>query len=219
MKVLRNEKGNMTLLLLGSISIFTLMLGAVLSFSNVFIKKEQASDNAEQASLVASSIVLERLEEAIYDYDDSIRGEVEDFLGKSLEKKVEKKQEQLKNQDPELSNSEAKHQAINAVLKTELQKGNQDLQQEVAQQLRYAESEIISAVRRNISENNGEISGTEISLFNNQNRIEISTATRYKAVQFDAYYPDNKRNIEQIGQGPTFDFIEGMSNWSWRYVY
>ncbi len=187
-----------------------------MSFANVFIEKEHASNNAEQASIVVSGIILDSLEDAIREYDswlilelgkDPVSPEVVGL--RPLGEKVEEVKNQLSDI---LTDSEKKHKAINKVIKDELNSGNPFLGDFVDIQLRYIDSEIRTQVSNNINQNNGEISQTKVVL-NNENRVEVETATKYKAFKFDEYFTESQRLVKQKGQGPTFEFAEAHS-WS-----
>ncbi|PWW17618.1 hypothetical protein DFO73_12420 [Cytobacillus oceanisediminis] len=211
---LKNENGNTTLFIIGLFSVFTLMFLLIISFANVFVEKEHASSNAEQASIVASGIVLDSLEDAISEYDSWLileLGKVPDSPELIDLRPLGEKVEEEKNQLPgTLTDSEKKHKAINKVIKDELNNGNRFLRPIVNRELSYAEAAIRSQVMDNISQNNGEISQTKVYL-NNENRIEVETATKYKAFKFDEYFSDSQRLVKQKGQGPSFEFAEALS--------
>ena len=216
MELLKNEKGNTTLFMISLFGIFLLMFLLILSFANIFIEKEHASNNAEQASIVASGILLDKLEAAIVEYDSwlvlqlakvPIPTTIEDL--KPLGEQVEEEKGRLPFT---LTDTEKKHQAINQVIKEELNSGNIFLPAFLNSELGHAEAEIRHAVSGNIAENNGEVTETTIVL-NENNRIEVETATKYKAFKYDEYFSDSQRLIKQTGQGPTFDFADAMG-WS-----
>lgn len=214
MNRLKNEDGNTTLFIISLFGVFTLMFLLIISFANIFIEKEHASSNAEQASIVASGIILDSLENAISEYDSwlilqlanvPVSPDVIDL--KPLGEKVEDVKKHLPDR---FTDSEKKHKAINQVIKAELSSGNLFLRPFVNQELSYAEAAIRNEVATNISQNNGEISQTKVFL-NNENRIEVETATRYKSFKFDEYFSDSQRLVKQKGQGPTFEFAEALS--------
>lgn len=219
MNILKNQKGNTILFIVGLFSVFFLMFVIVISFANVFIKKEQASNNAEQASIVASGIILDSLEEAIDDYDgwlipllasDPIPLEA---IGlEPLGDKVDNEKDSLPSTYTE---SERKHKAINSVLKEELP-GNDRLKTFVSSNLADAEGEIYSQVQSNILSNNGELSQTEINF--TDNRVEVKTATRFEALKYDEYFSESQRYVKQKGRGPTFEFADSIS-WSLSKSY
>ncbi|MGE8207125.1 hypothetical protein ACQKP0_21780 [Heyndrickxia sp. NPDC080065] len=217
MRLLRNERGNTMILILGCLSIMSLLFIIIGSFANIFIQKEKSANNAEQASITASAIIFDSLQKAIDEYDASLVGEI-DFLDKSINEKIRKKIDQLRPSNPQLSSVEIKHKAINSVLKEELSY-NSDLANYITQGLNEATSKIPSAVKENILNNQGEISNTEIRLFNQNNRVEVITSTKFKALKFDKYFPDDKRAIKQVGEGNKFDFINELGGWEWHETF
>lgn len=210
----------MTIFIVGCFSVFFLLFIVILSFANVLVDKEIASNNAEQASIVASGIMLDHLEEAIEDYDDWLRPLLlldpipEYVLGlHPLEDDVEMAMNALPST---LSEPEKRHKAINQVLKNEIP-GNYFLKNFVQNQLNLAKSKIRIQVKENIENNNSEISKTKI-IFNEKHRIEVETATRYETIKFDEYLDENHRYIKQKGYGPTFEFAESF-NWNFSHNY
>ncbi|MCA1042488.1 hypothetical protein LCM00_23650 [Bacillus infantis] len=208
---MNNEKGNTTLFMISFFGIFALMFMMIANFANVLIEKQHASNNAEQASLVASGIILEALNTAISEYDKEVIRRLLEDPDLDLEKLREKVDDEINALPADYKQYEKKHIAINNVLKRELP-GNGLLQEKVLAELTNAESQIPYEVGANISGNNGKVEETAIFL-NDKNRIEVETSTRYKAVKFDEYFSENQRYIKQRGQGPSFDFAEAMS-WS-----
>ncbi|WP_053364885.1 hypothetical protein [Bacillus sp. FJAT-27245] len=214
-KAVQNDKGNTMLFILGSISIMALMFIIVGSFANVFVYKEKAANNAEQASIVASANIYENLQRAVDDYDRSLIGVVEDFLSESINEKISQETDRLKNSHPDFSDLEARYKAVDRVLKRELGR-NPILSDYISAGLRKSSNEIPYLVQQNIEDNGGEVSNTRILLFNHNNRVEVKTAAAFKALGFDELFPDDKRNIRQSGQGPKFEFIKSLSGWSNR---
>ncbi|MDW2879572.1 MULTISPECIES: hypothetical protein [Bacillaceae] len=206
---LKNENGNTTIFMISFFGIFTLMFMLIANFANVLIEKQHASNNADQASIVASGILLEALDEAIDEYDRAIleqllEGEIEP---EKLRDKVNDEIQGLSSD--QYSETEKRHIAINNVLKRELP-GNGLLESKISSSLAGARDQIMTEVQINILNNNGKVEETTISL-NDKNRIEVNTSTRYEAVKFDEYLSENQRYIKQTGQGPSFDFLEAMS--------
>ncbi|MGD6857952.1 hypothetical protein [Bacillus infantis] len=211
MEQLKNEKGNTTLFMISFFGIFALIFMMIANFANVLIEKQHASNNAEQASLVASGIILEALDTSITEYDKEVVRRLLEEPDLDLEKLRKKVEDEINALPADYKQYEKKHIAINNVLKQELP-GNGLLQEKVLAELNDAESLIPFEVGANISGNNGKVEETTIFL-NDKNRIEVETSTRYKAVKFDEYFSENQRYIKQKGQGPSFDFAEAMS-WS-----
>ncbi|MEK5428637.1 hypothetical protein [Cytobacillus sp. FSL R7-0680] len=238
MKYLKNEKGNTMLFIIGLFSVFFLMFLLILSFANVFIEKEHASNNAEQASIVASGIITKHLALSIEEYDDYLK----DQFKEAEEEAKEEAEENEDNEDYEppeleepellskqieellptlpnyLKESEKKHQAINKIIKRELNKPDSHvLRMFIASSLSNAESEIYSEVSTNIQRNGGQVSETEIWLNENQ-RIEVKTATKYEAFKYDEYFSDNQRHVRQTGQGPSFELFDSFA-WGLNISY
>ncbi|MFT4415397.1 pilus assembly protein TadG-related protein [Fredinandcohnia humi] len=215
MKLLKNENGNTTLFIIGLFGIFTLLFLVVLNFAQVLIDKERASNNAEQASIVATGIIVDSLEEAIYQYDATLTGTVEEILDKSLERRLNEAKAALRY-DTSLTSSEVHHKAVNRVLREELASGNPVLYSIVRSQLNGAMYSLSSEVQSSIDKNDGELAETKIKVFNHNNRVEVETATRYEAHKFDEYFPESSRFVRQKAQGPTFEIAEVIS-WNWEY--
>lgn len=205
MKLLKNERGNVLIFILGLFSVMILMFLLLGSIANVYVTKEKASSNADQASLVAASIVLDNLKIAIENYDNDPRI-IELEPVETLAEKVAKRIMQLQGENL------AELKAVNAVLKEEL--GNSILRGYVGSALSNAKSEIAAAVPTNISNNNGILAGTEVILFNNRNRIEVKTSAKFKALKFDEYFDESKRILNQKSESPSFDFVDGYGGYS-----
>ena len=201
-----NEKGNTTIFIIGSFSMFLLFLLIIGSFSQVFILKEKASNNAEQASIVATGIVMDYLQIAIDAYDSTLLPEEYPFL--SINLKVNAAKGQISATNRNLSSIEVRNRAINQVLKGNLP-GNFILEGFVSSNLSAAESKISSNVRANIENNDGEVKGTRITFTGE--RIQVETSTRYKAFKYDDLLPEEKRYVRQTGKGPKLDFAHGLS--------
>lgn len=224
-KVIANEKGNTMIFMLGSMTMLVLMFVIIGSFANVFIIKEKASNNAEQASLAASGEILAGLETAIdlydqfqYDYYVSI-DRLDLYHLDSILKKLSEEKAKVSSSGRELSQIEINHNAINNVIKANLPGIHNALQSYVSSELASSTSRVQKAVRDNINYNNGELSGTKILFFNDNKRVEVKTATKYKAVKYDNLFPDDKRHIKQKGEGLKFEFLSGFGTYEWEYTF
>ncbi|MEJ9280009.1 hypothetical protein [Ureibacillus thermosphaericus] len=221
MKLLNNENGNMTLFIVGFFSAFFFLFLIILSFANVFVEKELASNNAEQASIVASGILLDHLEDAIEDYDNWLRpllllDPIPSYVI-GLHLLEDDVQSAINSQPSSLSYLEKRHKAINQVLKSELP-GNSLLRGFVVSNLNQAKPKIKDQVKKNIEDNNGELFETKV-VFNHNHRIEVETATKYKSFLFDDYFTENERYVKQTGYGPKFEFAESLYGWSLNFSY
>lgn len=204
MKLL-NDKGNTTIFIIGSFSMLLLFLLIVGSLAEVFILKEKASNNAEQASIVATGIVIDHLFDAVSEYDATLI-DGENPLGPIVSDAIVN----LKASSPHLSNLEARNMAINQVLKGQLP-SNVRLPGIVTTHLSSANSKIPEQVRANIESNNGVVKGTIITF--DGERIQVETSTRYKAFKYDDLLPEEKRYVKQKGKGPKLEFVQGLGGW------
>jgi hypothetical protein len=209
-----NENGNTTIFVISLFGIFALMFVLILSFANVFIEKQHASNNAEQASIVASGVLLDSLEEAISEYDSwlilqlakiPVDPDIEHL--RPLGDQVESVKNSLPNRLTEL---EKRQRAVNQVLRGELGH-NPFLPGFVSGELGSAEAAIREQVTNNIIANKGIVSQSKIVLNSDSDyRIEVETSTKYKSFKFDEYFSDEQRRLKQKGKGPTFEFAEAM---------
>lgn len=204
---------------MGALGIMALMFTIIGSFANVFITKEKASNNAEQASLVASGEILKGLEQAIVHYDNYqmdyyTRIERLDlYYSNSILRKLSNAKMSFSGQD--YSQIEIDHLASNAVIKEELPRQLDGmLETYVTSELNSSLGRIRYAVETNIKDNKGELSGTVVTVFNDKKRVEVRTSTLFKALKYDHFYPDDKRKVEQKGEGLKFDFLDSYGSFS-----
>lgn len=227
-RFIADEKGNTMIFMLGSMTMLVLMFVIIGSFANVFIIKEKASNNAEQASLAASGEILAGLNTAIERYDKfqynyylSIK-QPELYELHSILKKLGEEEVKLSSSGRDLSTIEINHNAINNVIKAELESPgltSSALQGFVTSELGNAVSRVHNAVEKNINDNNGVLSGTTVIIFNKNKRVEVKTATKYKAIKYDSLFPEDKRLIKQKGEGLKFEFLSGFGTFKSEYTF
>ena len=76
------------MLTLGIMSVMIIMFLVLTNFVKVFVLKEQASSNAQQASIAATSVLYKEVDEAVEEYEDTIIGMGEDVIeGKTSQRK------------------------------------------------------------------------------------------------------------------------------------
>ncbi|MED3571740.1 hypothetical protein [Cytobacillus praedii] len=227
-RFIANEKGNTMIFMLGSMTMLVLMFVVIGSFANVFIIKEKASNNAEQASLAASGEILAGLNTAIeqydkFQYDFYMRMERPELYEiHSILKKLGEEKVKLSSSGRNLSTIEINHNAINNVIKAELESPgltSSALQGFVTSELGNAVSRVHNAVEKNINDNNGVLSGTTVIIFNKNKRVEVKTATKYKAIKYDSLFPEDKRLIKQKGEGLKFEFLSGFGTFKSEYTF
>lgn len=100
-KLLRNERGNISLFILGLLSVMMIMFVILLNLSKVFVVKEHASSNAEQASLSATSVVYEKVEQAIEDYDNQMAS-IKNKKIQDLQEEIDGWEEKIEDQEDKL---------------------------------------------------------------------------------------------------------------------
>ncbi|QQK81394.1 Tad domain-containing protein [Salicibibacter cibi] len=205
-KHLKNEKGNVTYLTIGLIMIIALMLAFIVNFGKIFATNEQAGTAAEQASLAATSIIYEEMLDVIGDYEREEDDEDED---EELEEFVEERKDELMDAE-DYSENEAEIQAINQILEEEIPE-DQDLQEEIEEALVDASQQISNEVSEIITRNNGSLDETTITMFNEENRIEVTTAVTYDQVAFGGMIDEGSEEIHQRGIGLDISFVEVLS--------
>ncbi|AXF56219.1 Tad domain-containing protein [Salicibibacter kimchii] len=218
MKHLRSEKGNVTYLTIGLIMIIALMLVFIVNFGKIFAINEQAGTAAEQASLAATGIIYDEMLSVIGSYerdeddedeDDENGDEDEDEEDEELEELVEDRKDELLDAE-NYSENEAEIQAINQILEEEIPE-DEDLQEEIEEALIDASQQITNEVSEIITRNNGNLSETTIRMFNEENRIEITTAVTYEQVAFGSMIDEGNEEIHQRGNGLEISFVEVLS--------
>jgi hypothetical protein len=215
-KKVRNEKGNITLLTLGLLGVTMIMFLVVLSFSKVFAIKEKASTASQQASIAATSVFYEVVDEAIEEYDTSIPGELNGVVDKTIEEKIKDKKEELMTYNPFLSSNEANIQAINDVLSDELTSNGPKkliLNDIILRHLQNSDERIKQSVADVISTNGGMVEGSTINLLDH-NQVTVETYARYEALKYDELIPEDKRKLKQEAKGPEVDFIKYLVGWT-----
>lgn len=216
MKTLKDEKGNIILLTLGTFAIMSLLFVLVFHFAKVFVVKESASNYSDQASLAAASVMHENLVEEIENYDRSLPGFIDEIVhAKKLQEKIEERKQELQGQSDWLE-LELELKAINEVLDVELQSNNPFIKGFIDRALDDAKAEIPGAVERTILQNGGHLDGTEIE-FTSDYRVEVTTSVRFKALLFDDYIPERNRYVKQSSESPSFVFLRQMNDSQWRY--
>jgi Putative Flp pilus-assembly TadE/G-like len=227
MIVTKNQKGNISLLVLGLMGVTMIMFLVVLSFSKVFAIKEKASTAAEQASYAATSVIYEVTMDSVKEYDESLPGKVEDVIDQTLQERIEEKKQDLLAYNPFLSENEGKIQAINKVVSEELTTDGgfglglglgvrKELLNSILLNNLRSEStnqKIRSAVSDVILSNGGILEGTTVEYLD-QFQIKVETSARYEALKYDELIPEDKRKLKQKAKGPEIDFMKELNVWS-----
>ncbi|WP_176764734.1 Tad domain-containing protein [Natribacillus halophilus] len=220
-KHLKNEEGNVTYLTIGLIMIIALMLVFIVNFGKIFAVNEQAGTAAEQASLAATSIIYEEMLDVIGDYereeddedDENDDNDDDEDEEEELEELVEDRKDELMAAE-NYSENEAEIQAINQILEEEIPE-DQDLQDEIEEALVDASQQISNEVSEIITRNNGSLDETTITMFNEENRVEVTTAVTYDQVAFGGWIDEGSEEVHQRGVGLETSFVEVLS-WNHR---
>lgn len=77
-KLLKNECGNISLFILGMMTIMILSLVLVANFGKVLVTKQQSSNSAEAASFAATAAIYDKVEAAITNYDANHQQDIEE---------------------------------------------------------------------------------------------------------------------------------------------
>jgi hypothetical protein len=209
---LDNERGSGVLLTILNFAIVGIMLILVLNIAMAFTKKEQASIAAEHASLAATSVLYEQIYEDVKSYKKLIDADIEegtiDIL-KTIEEKVEEREDKLKYSQPFLSKNERHIQAIDDVLSSEI-KEDHLFSDQVLQAVRDAESYIDSSVQKTIGKNHGKDAANEYKWEFQEYRIVVEAKTRFEAVHYNGLNFGKDSDVSQVGTGPEISFLEAL---------
>jgi hypothetical protein len=209
---LDNERGSGVLLTILNFAIVGIILILVLNIAMAFTKKEQASIAAEHASLAATSVLYEQVYEDVKSYKKLIDADIEegtiDIL-KTIEEKVEEREDKLKYSQPFLSKNERHIQAIDDVLSSEI-KEDHLFSDQVLQAVRDAESYIDSSVQKTIGKNHGKDAANEYKWEFQEYRIVVEAKTRFEAVHYNGLNFGKDSDVSQVGTGPEISFLEAL---------
>lgn len=209
---LDNERGSGVLLTIFNFAIVGIMLIFVLNIAMAFTKKEQASIAAEHASLAATSVLYEQVYENVKSYKKVIDADIKegtiDIL-KTIEEKVEEREDKLMYSQPFLSKNERHIQAIDEVLSSEI-KDDHLFSDQVLQAVRNAESYIDGSVQNTIGKNHGKDAASDYKWEFQEYRIVVEAKTRFEAVHYNGLSFGKNSDISQVGRGPEISFLEAL---------
>lgn len=211
-RILNNEKGNMTLLMISILGCMLLLSVIILNFSKVLAVKEQADTTTQQASLAASSVIYDHIEESINEYDREAF--LLNPLRKPLSKKVEDWQRKLSRDSKyrEYSENEINTEAIDLAIKEEFSSDQSSLLRSILDNnLKELEPQMMSVAREVIQENKGKLDGAEMRF--EHNRIYIKAANEFKATKYDTLLEGFHKKLYQESAGPEIDFLSELSIW------
>ncbi|MDR7318355.1 pilus assembly protein TadG-related protein [Brevibacillus nitrificans] len=206
----RNERGNVTILVLTLFFFLLLVVFSVLfNISTIFVDKEAAANSAQLASLAATDILYDEVEEAIKVYDHSIKSWVDPVFIWEL---VEAQMETIKASHPDWSSSEVRAEAIDRVLLAAIPT-YPTLEAHVLKGLHDASTKIPGVVRDILASNKSTLGGSSLKLFNGEDRIEVRTSVRYESKSFGLdFMPEHNEQIYQTGESRSIGFIK-VTGW------
>ena len=211
MKLLKEERGNITLFTIGAMFIVMLMFIFTINLAKVFAVKEQASTSTQQASLAATAVLYEQVWDAIDDYERTLLGSVTS-LPMTTRERVDEQTRHLQNSHPSWSFNEAYVEAIDQVLSDELKHGlgkaqlKRALMNKLNPDVIYAMKE---KARETILANGGTLDGAEIRLFDD-NRVYVRAATKMKSIDYGSFFSGFEDDVFQTGAGPKIDFLDEL---------
>lgn len=208
--LLRNERGNMTILVLTIFFFMLLVIFTVLfNFSTVFVDKEVAANSAQQASLAATDVIYDEVEKAIHSYDQSIVNWIDPVFIWPL---VEAQMKSIKAAHPDWASSEVQFEAIDRVLLVSIPV-YPELLTHVVVGMDQASAEIPGVVTDILASNKCTLSGSSLQLFNGDDRIEVRTSVRYVSKTFGMeFMPEHAEQIYQTGESRTIGFVK-VTGW------
>lgn len=212
-KKLDNEQGNIALFVLGMLGIMMILFIFVINMGFALTVKEDSATTVQQASMAASSVLYEDVRRVIYDYEDeTLEGAVQAFF-KDIEKKVDKKAEQLSANGAysDWSSNEIELEAFDIVLEKELDK--QVVRKKLMEVLQNEdiEKDVINKAKQTILQNGGKLTGAELAI--HDNRIYVRAANEMESVSYDGFMEGIKEKIYQDSAGPKINFLEDI----WTY--
>lgn len=216
-KYINNQRGSGVILTIFSFAIVGIMLILVLNIAMLFTKKEQTSIAAEHASLAATSVVYEKIDNVVQSHVKKVligvdENGIEIFKYEPLIDKVLDREGAIRASHPWLSNNEVYIKAVNEVLFSEIP-DDEELSGKTSSALNSAKTSIPTVIEDIIDENVGEETDFEFEWeLNEEYRIEVIAKTKFEAVDYDNIDFGGKSDIPQKGTGPTISFIE-VSGW------
>lgn len=203
-KALRNERGNMTLLTIGTLFFTGLLLVIVVDIGKIFITNQQANIAAEQASLSASSVVYEDVSQHIINTYIYINDNDEEI------RLIDEYRDAVQRAGTTLSDSEKSRWAIDYVLLENMGK-DAELRQRVSQTVTASIPRIHQTVGQIITENHGEQNETSVTTFNDDYRIMVETAVEWESTFFPDVLESRTELVEQRAVGMEISFLAGLT--------
>lgn len=226
---LSDERGNITLFLLGMISVMFILFMVIINFAKVYAVKEKSFTTSQQASLAATAEFYERVWDVVAEFDgideENLPPEpdpdaenppdVNPITRIKINIMVAEKEDELRARyGNEKSENEIHIEAIDEVLTMELSSGlgKRRLKEILTEQYQsYIKPAVIDKAKSIILANDGKLDQAQIALFH-ENRIYIKAANEFKGQ--GRYLDGFKEKVFQTGAGPEIGFLSslGISN-------
>lgn len=208
-KLLGNQRGNMTVFVLTIFFFLSLVMFTLLyNMSTIFVDKEVAANSAQQASIAAVQIIYEETEEAIQKYDLSLVGMLDPVY---IMREVDHEKTRLRSAHPEWSESEVRYNAIDHVLLQHVNR-NPVLYGYIHHSLAEAQTKIPGAVGEILQANGATPSGSVVTMFDSDMRIEVETSVRYQSETFGlAFLNTDTEQVKQSAKSRRIAFAEVMA--------
>jgi Putative Flp pilus-assembly TadE/G-like len=211
--IVRQERGNAAILMIGLLSIMMVLFIFVFNLSKIFAVKEEANTTAQQASLAATSVLYSQVDEVINDYEKTLEGTV-DKVPESIGMKIQKKEIELKSSSSydDYSDNEIELEAMDIVLTEELHSGVgkdklHDMLNEELYQITLKEMQ--SQAQTTIIQNNGNLSGATLVVDDGQ--VFVRASNTVEGTSFKGFFTDLKEDLFQTAGGPKVDFLTELS--------
>jgi hypothetical protein len=214
LNVVRQERGNAALLMIGLLSIMMVLFIFVFNLTKIFAVKEEASTTAQQASLAATSVLYSQVDEAVKKYEKTIEGTI-DKVPESIEKKIQKKEIELQSSSSydDYSDNEIKLEAMDIVLSEELQRGVwKDKLHDILDDELYHTTlpDMEAQAQTTIVQNNGNLTGAELVIDDGQ--VFVRASNTVKGTSYKGFFTDLKEDLFQTAGGPKVDFLTELNN-------
>ncbi|SEP97924.1 Tad domain-containing protein [Piscibacillus halophilus] len=206
--ILKNERGNIAIFVLGLLTINMVLFVFVLNLGSVFATKEKSSTIAQQASMVATSVYYEEVQRVIEEYEDeTLEGALQAFF-EDFDEKVSDRKQSLTNsgQYSGWSVKEIEIEAFDQVLNEEL---HEPLVRNKLRDLlssEAVENKVIQRVRHAITSNGGLLEDAQLKV--DQNKFHVKASNEFKSTTLEGVIDSFKENVFQSSSGPKIDFLE-----------
>jgi hypothetical protein len=210
--IVRQERGNAAILMIGLLSIMMVLFIFVINLSKIFAVKEEANTTAQQASLAATSVLYSQVDNVINDYEKTLEGKV-DKIPESIGKKIQKKEIelQLDSSYDDYSDNEIELEAMDIVLTEELQRGvgKDQLHNMLNSELYETIKDMEAQAQTTIIQNNGNIS--DATLVVDDGQVFVRASNTVEGTSFKGFFTDLKEDLFQTAGGPKIDFLTELS--------